>query len=481
MPQAPLPLVYPMTPSLPTSTIGPPSVTSTLQLELGYNPVPPNTPTEELEHLETPEPSPSTLDSSPCDLGFSDQVVDCQQTLDGASQGVSCLDVVRPSPHVQNVVLHGATLDNPSPCRRSSLSALQTGSHAEDLVTTQVLSQLPIEQDLDLVVLPRVLLPKRLSLPDASPKEKVVLMDSPEANYYRSLMSSIWAQPADLSPVKTQLDLRDALHVHHPNSNIKAELAPIQECKIEQRPVPDYDLSSNHAQPANQNGRTNNYLVQDQPGPARIPQSTRPEFVFKPNVRVENARGNLRSSRRALLDGYKSCHSSGADDTLGAFANAVLRRTGHLTQRSISPEIIPRNTRLSNPPVCNSSVPKSAPKIKQDGIQQMHRKSRLFNVLDFRSTKSEGLQSRAPAALPSQPKSDPRTVSNRILRILNHAQAILVTTACVSRSNKKRSPQTTVPAAYPEASYFCWQGHYLRYHHSERRAGLRATSFQRCR
>ena len=417
MPQAPVPLFYPMTPSPST---GKPSISTNeasesltgTPLELGHDVVPPNTPNEELEPLEPPEPSPSTtpaLASLPCDPGIADQPVDCGLTLEGALQDVSCLDVV----HVENAVLHNATVDNLSPCRRSpSLSPLQEGGHALASAPAQVLSQLPIEQELDSIVLPRVLLPKRSPLLDASPKEKVSVMDSPE-DYHRSLMSSIWAQPADLSVVrtqpspedtlhdhhsnsklsvvKTQPDLRDALHVHHPNSNIniKTELASVQECKIEQRPVQGKDLVMDSF--------SSNSWVQDRPGPAHIPQSTRPESVFKP---VENARGNFRSSRR-VLDAYKS--------TPGAFANAVLRRTGHLGEKSISPEIIPGNTHLSNPLLCGSPMRKNPQKIKQDG---------KLNGFSFQSTRNEELQNRAPAALPRQSRSDPRMVSDEISHLL---------------------------------------------------------------
>ena len=390
-------------------------------LELGHSVVPPNTPNE---GPESPEPLPSTtpaLASSPCDLRTADRTVDCGPALDGALQDVSSVYVVHPSPHVE------ATVDNPSLCRRSSsLSPLQEAV---------VLSQLPIEQELDSVVLPRVLLPKGLPLLDASPKEKVAVMDSPdrslmssiwaqpvelsavktqpdlpEAGYHRSLMSSIWAQPADLSVVKAQPDLRGALHVHHPNSNIniRTELVSVQECKIEQCTIQGKDLVDNRTQSTDPFSR--NFGVQDRPGRAHIPQSTRPEFVFKPNVHVVNVRGNSRSSRR-VLDGYKSGYSLGTDDTLGAFANAILRRTGHLGEKSISPE----NAHLSNPLLL---MLKSAPKIKQDCIQQAHGKSRLLNHFSFQSTRNEDLQSRAPATLPGPTRSDSRTVSDEISRLL---------------------------------------------------------------
>jgi hypothetical protein len=480
MPQAPVPLFYPMTPSPST---GKPSIYESATgtpLELGHNVVPPNTPNEELDNLESLEPSPSATPapaSSPCDLGIADQTVDCRLTLDGRLQDVSSLDVVHPSPHVENVVLHNATVDNPSSCRlSSSLSPLQEGGHAVAFVPAQVLSQLPIEQELDSIVLPRVLLSKRLPLLDASPEEKVAVMDLPEWcyhrslmssiwaqpaglsaiktqpdspkekvavvdssewTYHRSLMSSIWAQPADLSAVKTQPDLRDALHVHHPNSNInvKAELVSVQESKIEQRPVQGKDLVGNHTRSTDP--FSSNSWVHDRPGPARIPQPTRPGFVFKPAVHAENARGNSRSSRR-VLDGYKSGHSLGTDDTLGAYANAVLRWTGHLGEKSVSPEIIPGNTHLSSPLPCDPPMRKSAPRIKQDGIQQAHGKSRLLNGFSFQSTRNEDLQSRAPATLPRQSRSDPHIVSHGILHLLLLlSQATIVTIPCISRDNKR--------------------------------------------
>ena len=444
-------------------------------LELGHNIVPPNTPNEGPKDLESPDPSPPANPapvSLPCNRGIDDQTVDCRLTLDGHLQDVSSLDVVYPLPHVENVVLHNATVDNPSPCRQSpSLSPLQEGGRAVVFTPAQVLSQLPIEQEIDSIVLPKVLLPKRLPLLDASPEEKVAVMDSPEWCYRRSLMSSIWAQPAglsavrtqsdspnavmdsleyhrslrssiwaqptDLSAVKTQPDLRDALHVHHPNSNInvKAELVSVQESKIEHRPVQGKDLVGNHTRSTDP--FSSNSWVQDRPCPARIPRPTRPGFVFKPDVHAENARGNSRSRRR-VLDGYKSGRSLGTDDTLGAFANAVLRRTGHLGEKIISPEIIPGNTHLSNPLSCGPPMRKSAPKIKQDGIQQAHGKSRLLNGFGFQSTKNEGLQSRAPATLPRQSRSNPRIVSRGTLHLLLlPSHATIVTIPCISCDNKR--------------------------------------------
>ncbi len=427
MPQAPVPLVYPMTPLMgkpTTSTNDASESVICIPLSPGSKDVSSNTLNDEMEHLATPKPSLHTFQirsSSPCDLGISNQVVECRPTLNGPSQSASGLGAVHIPPRVQDVVLHTPTVNN-SPSRRPSLSILppKDARHVGDLVPSQVLSQLPIEQEPDLAVSPRVLLPKRLSL---SPRRRNSLMDSPETSYHRSLMSSIWApKPGDLSRDRKQLDLRDALHVYHPNSdiNVKSEQVSVQKCD---GPVVEIEHHSAQSEGLVGNGQatnplSSNSLTRDRPDTAPIPQSTMAEFTLEPDA-LANPTDDFGSNRR-VLNGQKNRHSLGANPTSGAFVNAVLRQTGHLRERGIVPERLPRNNHMSKPVLYDSPVLGNALKMKKDGfgIHPTLETSRLFNTLRFQSIRNESLQSRAPTASPCQLRSDSLTVSDEILHLL---------------------------------------------------------------
>ncbi|KAF8350128.1 hypothetical protein F5887DRAFT_943921 [Amanita rubescens] len=409
-PQAPVPLVYPMTPPMgkPTTSTNDASESVIFtSLSPGSNDVSSNTPNDEMEHLATPKLSLHTFQvrpSSPCD-----QVVECRPTL--LSQSASGLDAVHTPPREQDVVLHTPTVNN-SPSRRPSPSILlsKDARHVGDLVPSQVLSQLPIEQEPDLAVSPRVILPKRLSL---SPRRRDSLLDSPETSYHRSLMSSIWApKPADLSPGRKQLDLRDALHVYHPNRdiNVKSEQVLVQEChglavEIEHRSAQGEGLVGNAQVP---NPLSSNSLTRDQPDAAPIPILG---FTLEPDALAKNPTDDFGSNRR-VLDGHKNRHSLGANPTSGAFVNAVLRQTGHLRERGTVPERLPRNNHMSKPVLYDSPVLGSALKMKKDGFgihPTVETSSRLFNTLRFQSIRNESLQSRAPTASPCQLRSNPPT------------------------------------------------------------------------
>lgn len=408
MPQSPVSLPYPMTPPMgqPTSSTNDASESVIYtSLNPGSNNVSPKTSNDEMEHPATPKPSLHTVQVRSSSPRVSDQVVECRPTLDGPSPNASGLDAVRTPPHKP-------TMNNPRPCRPSpSIPPSKDMRHVGDLVPSQVLSQLPIEQEPDLVVSPRVMLPKRLSL---APR-RYSLMDSPETSYHRSLMSSIWApKPADLSPHRKQLDLRDALHVHHPNSDIDVKVS-VHEC--DELVV---EMDSAHGEDPVGNAQVTNplSLTQDRPDTASVPQSTIPEYL-EPDALAKKATDF--TSNRRVLDGHKDRHSLGAGPTSGAFVNAILRQTGHLRERGMIPERLPRNNHISKPVLYDSPVPGSASKMKKDGfgIHPTLETSRLFNTLRFQSIRNDSLQSRASTCTPSpyQLRSDPPTVSDEILHL----------------------------------------------------------------
>ncbi|KAK2461971.1 hypothetical protein APHAL10511_006434 [Amanita phalloides] len=354
MPQAPVSLVCPITPprGTPAIDILPSTSNASPGLDLGGR----------TELLETPR-----------------VVATNQPRLEGnaefkshASPNASFSPTSgRTSPDLQRT----PTQDNP---------ASFVSSRYEDSAQVQVLSQLPMGQESHLVVPPKVLLPKEPLSVDKCLERNIEQVDSPETIYYRSLMTSIWAQPTESS--FKQSDLRDILHVHHPNSDIFS--STVQESvKLAEQPTQRNRLVRNTQTTISCLSTVQATI--DVPRPettTRNPRSTELEVTLKlDDTEVAPNRGARRSSRTYY--------------TPGAFANTVLRQTGHLRKKDVTPQPIAGNC-------CKSPASNSDSKAQSvSGSLRMHEKP-IFNSLRFQSTTSESLQSRAPTSIPYRSSLD---------------------------------------------------------------------------
>ncbi|KAM6498045.1 hypothetical protein JOM56_005993 [Amanita muscaria] len=278
---------------------------------------------------------------------------------------------------------------------------------AQSLQASHILSQLPIEQDPNTTTFPRVQLPGTVLRSPVS-INKSMQADSPETIYHRSLMASFWAESSGSPNVKDQSCLEGSFPVlHHANPRVvpKSQQSISPPVVLSALPLPNEDLvlATEKTTPViehspccleNQRYSGSNLVQLDS---MHVVQPIKPT----PSTLIEDSTLSSFRSKRRIFGTYRS-HN--VDRTAGAFANAILRQTGHLRQKD-------GNTPAAVVPVVQNHYPfghdSAAVNVKNTGIQDQYMPSRFqgqptpFNNMQYYLPSNGTLQSRA-ASIPSR-------------------------------------------------------------------------------